>query len=48
MPSEDECGLNVSNMLETSATLRAVLDIRPDLVVVKKLGSRSKTGRVPG
>ena len=43
MPSEDECGLNVSNLLETSATLRAALDIRPDLVVEKILGSRSRT-----
>ena len=46
MPSEDECGLNVSNLLETSATLRAALDIRPDLVVVENLGSWSRTVKV--
>ena len=39
MPSEDECGLNVSNLLETSATLRAVLDIRPIWLWWKNLGA---------
>ena len=44
MPSEDECGLNVSNLVETSATLRAALDIRPDLVVVEKFGEQEQNG----
>ena len=44
IPSEDECGLNVSILLETSAILRATLDTRPDLVVVENSGKQEQNG----
>jgi len=44
MPNVNECGLNVSNLVETSATLRAALNLRPDLIVVEKFGEQEQNG----
>ncbi len=44
MPVEDECGLDVSNLIETSAILRNALSARPDLVVIEKYGDQEQIG----
>ncbi len=44
MKNEKDCGLDVSNLVETSAILRSALDRRPDLVVVEKFGEQEQNG----
>ncbi|MBT3552021.1 MAG: DUF2478 domain-containing protein [Rhodospirillaceae bacterium] len=44
MASEDECGLDVASLVETSAILRGVLQSHPDLVVIEKFGDQEQEG----
>lgn len=44
MASEDECGLDVASLVETSAILRGVLKSHPDLVVIEKFGDQEQEG----
>ena len=44
MASEDECGLDVASLVETSAILRGVLQSRPDLVVIRNFGDQEQEG----
>jgi len=44
MRSETECGLDASNLVETSATLRAAILARPDLVIIDKFGDQEQIG----
>lgn len=45
MKNEEQCGLDVSNLIDTSAILRNVLKNRPDLVLVEKFGVQEQEGR---
>ena len=42
--SEMECGLDVANLMETSAILRDAVRARPDLVVIEKFGEQEQMG----
>ncbi len=44
MASEEECGLDVANLMETSAILRDAVRARPDLVVIEKFGEQEQKG----
>lgn len=44
MPDENECGLDVSNLVETSAILRNAIEAHPDLVVIEKFGDQEQIG----
>lgn len=44
MASEDECGLDVASLVESSAILRSVLQAHPDLVVIEKFGDQEQEG----
>jgi hypothetical protein len=44
MPAEDECGLDVGNLVETSAILRNAIAAPPDLVVIEKYGDQEQIG----
>ena len=45
MKVQGECGLDVSNLVETSAVLREILDNRPELVVLEKFGGQEQLGK---
>jgi len=45
MKSENECGLDVSSLVETSAVLQRALSERPDLVVIEKYGDQEQIGK---
>ena len=44
MPVEDECGLDVGNLVETSAILRNAIAAQPDLIVIEKYGDQEQEG----
>ena len=44
MADEKECGLDVANLVETSAILRNAIRTRPDLVVIEKFGDQEQMG----
>jgi nucleoside-triphosphatase THEP1 len=44
MRVETDCGLDVSNLIETSAILRNARGANPDLVVVEKFGDKEQNG----
>ena len=44
MADEKECGLDVANLVESSAVLRAAVRARPDLVVIEKFGDQEQKG----
>ena len=45
MKSENQCGLDVSCLVETSAVLQRALTERPDLVVIEKFGDQEQIGK---
>lgn len=44
MQSDNDCGLDASNLAETSAILRAAIEARPDLVIIEKFGDQEQIG----
>ncbi len=44
MANDMECGLDVANLVETSAILREAVRARPDLVVIEKFGDQEQMG----
>ncbi len=44
MASELDCGLDVANLMATSAILRDAVRARPDLVVIEKFGDQEQKG----
>ncbi|NQV57988.1 MAG: DUF2478 domain-containing protein [Rhodospirillales bacterium] len=44
MTNDDECGLDVASLVETSAILRNAIRARPDLVVIEKFGDQEQMG----
>jgi len=44
MRSENDCGLDASNLAETSETLRAAIAAKPDLILFEKFGDQEQTG----
>jgi nucleoside-triphosphatase THEP1 len=44
MANDLECGLDVANLVETSAILREAVRARPDLVVIEKFGDQEQMG----
>ena len=43
--NDDECGLDVSALAETTGIIRQAIDARVDLVVVEKFGEQEQIGK---